>query len=126
MTTAACPFCSLDPDRFLAETALTFTIPDRYPASRGHVLVVVKRHVASVFDVTADEWLAVKVALDRAKAEIDAEHHPAGYNVGINVGEAAGQTVSHVHVHLIPRYLGDHPQPRGGVRHVIPGKGNYP
>ena len=87
MTTPPCPFCALGPDRLLDETALTFTIGDRYPASGGHVLVVVKRHVASVFEVTADEWLAVKVALDSAKAAIDAEHHPDGYNVGINVGE---------------------------------------
>jgi diadenosine tetraphosphate (Ap4A) HIT family hydrolase len=126
MATSACPFCSLGPERLLDETELTLTVPDRYPASLGHALVIVKRHVPSVFDVTAEEWAAVKVALDRARASLDAELHPDGYKLGVNVGEAAGQTVSHVHVHLIPRYAGDAPKPRGGVRHVIPGKGNYP
>jgi diadenosine tetraphosphate (Ap4A) HIT family hydrolase len=107
------------------QTELTVTIADGCPVSPGHVLVVPKRHLASLFDLTADEWAALNVALVRAKAKLDIEHHPDGYNVGVNVAEAAGQTVQHLHVHLIPRYAGDSPDPRGGVRWVLPAHAAY-
>jgi diadenosine tetraphosphate (Ap4A) HIT family hydrolase len=120
-----CPFCSLPPERIVAESTHTLTIRDGYPASPGHTLVIVRRHVESFFDATADEQAAILAAVTEAKLGLDAELHPAGYNVGVNVGVAAGQTVMHVHVHVIPRFTGDTPNPRGGVRHCIPGRGNY-
>jgi diadenosine tetraphosphate (Ap4A) HIT family hydrolase len=116
----------LPADRVVDQGDLTVTSLDGYPVSPGHTLVIPKRHVESVFDVTPAEWSAIKLALDKAKAKLDAEHQPDGYNVGVNVGEHAGQTVMHVHVHLIPRYKGDMDNPRGGVRHIIPNKGYYP
>jgi diadenosine tetraphosphate (Ap4A) HIT family hydrolase len=125
MVPLTCPFCSPDRARVLDDTELTVTIRDGFPVSPGHTLVILKRHAASLFDMTVDEWAAVSVALVRAKARVDAEHHPDGYNVGVNVGEAAGQTVQHLHVHLIPRYSGDLPDPRGGVRWVLPAHAAY-
>jgi diadenosine tetraphosphate (Ap4A) HIT family hydrolase len=116
----ACPFC--DPgDRVVDADELTFTILDAYPASPGHTLVIPRRHVASWFDLDDVEQAAVLRAVGRAKARLDAARRPDGYNVGINVGAAAGQTVWHVHVHLIPRYSGDASDPRGGVRHAVGG-----
>jgi diadenosine tetraphosphate (Ap4A) HIT family hydrolase len=122
---ASCPFCSPNPDRIAFEHRLVLALWDAFPASPGHLLLVPRRHVATWFDASEDERAAILKALDDAKALVDARHHPDGYNIGVNVGEAAGQTVFHLHVHLIPRYAGDVPNPRGGVRHVIPGRGNY-
>lgn len=93
--------------------------------TRGHALVVPKRVVATWFEATREERIAIMDLIDEVKGRLDAEHTPDGYNIGINAGEAAGQTVMHLHVHVIPRYRGDVEDPRGGVRHVIPGKGNY-
>ena len=102
------------------------TLRDGSPVSPGHTLVVPRRHVASWFELSEEEQIAVLKAVSRARSRLDEEHSPAGYNLGVNVGAAAGQTVMHVHVHLIPRYQGDVADPRGGVRHVVPGKGFYP
>ena len=93
--------------------------------SPGHLLIVPRRHIPTWFDASEQERVALMKALDRARDLLADRHHPDGYNIGLNVGKAAGQTVFHLHVHLIPRYEGDVPDPRGGVRHVIPGKGNY-
>jgi diadenosine tetraphosphate (Ap4A) HIT family hydrolase len=120
-----CPFCTLPRDRIVAEDELTLTIRDGYPVSPGHTLVIPKRHVRSLFDASDAERRALWEALQRARAALDAELQPAGYNLGINDGEMAGQTVMHLHVHLIPRYPGDSSDPRGGVRHSIPGHGYY-
>ena len=87
--------------------------------------MIVKRHVESFFDATEEEQEAILSAVREAKGALDAEFHPDGYNLGVNVGVAAGQTVMHVHVHVIPRFTGDTPNPRGGVRHCIPGRGCY-
>jgi diadenosine tetraphosphate (Ap4A) HIT family hydrolase len=122
---ASCPFCQPAPDRSAFEHRLVRALWDAFPASPGHLLVVPRRHVATWFDASEEERAAILKALDEAKVLIDGRHHPDGYNIGINVGQAAGQTVFHLHVHLIPRYSGDVEDPRGGVRHVIPGKGNY-
>lgn len=122
---APCPFCEPDPARVVDSDAHTLTLRDAFAVSPRHTLVVVRRHVGSAFELTAAEWEAVRCAIARARAVIDAELHPDGYNIGINVGSAAGQTIDHVHVHLIPRYLGDVPDPVGGVRGVIPGRANY-
>ncbi len=108
-----------------AENALAFAFRDRFPVSPGHTLVVPKREIATWFEATKDEQLALLELIDVVKAQLDDELAPDGYNVGFNAGEAAGQTVFHLHVHVIPRFRGDMDDPRGGVRHVIPSRGNY-
>jgi diadenosine tetraphosphate (Ap4A) HIT family hydrolase len=120
-----CPFCSLGSDRIISESDHTVTIRDGFPVSEGHTLIVPKRHVQSFFELHAIEKAAILQALEEAKEALDKELEPDGYNIGINDGEAAGQTVMHMHVHLIPRYIGDTEDPRGGVRHVFPGKAKY-
>ena len=107
------------------ETALSRVIRDAFPVSRGHTLIVPKRHVASFFDITSAERGDLLHVLLQARESLDREFAPAGYNIGINDGTAAGQTVPHLHVHLIPRYAGDREDPRGGVRWVIPDKAAY-
>jgi diadenosine tetraphosphate (Ap4A) HIT family hydrolase len=93
--------------------------------SPGHALLITNRHVPTWFDANADERTALITAMDSAKATIEKDHRPDGYNIGINCGPAAGQTIFHLHVHLIPRYSGDVADPRGGVRRVISEKANY-
>jgi len=121
---ASCPFCDLSEDRVMARNELGVALWDRYPASQGHALIIPRRHIPTWFDATEPERSALLALLDAAKALIDQRHRPDGYNIGINSGAAAGQTVFHLHVHLIPRFLGDVDDPRGGVRHVIPSKAN--
>lgn len=124
MSADSCPFCS--PDKILFENGLAYVKEDAYPVSPGHLLVIARRHAPDWFSLTPEEQAAMLDLLDRAKAYLDARYHPAGYNAGVNCGEAAGQTVPHVHLHLIPRYAGDCPDPRGGVRGVIPARQSYP
>jgi diadenosine tetraphosphate (Ap4A) HIT family hydrolase len=122
-----CVFCDLyaKRDRLLYENELVFAIADHYPVSQGHTLVIPKRHFVTYFEATPQEYAAMGEALRTMKADLDEKYHPDGYNIGVNNGEFAGQTVMHLHVHLIPRYHGDSDRPRGGVRGVIPGKQNY-
>ena len=120
---AACPFCQ--PAEVLLENDLACVIHDRFPASPGHLLILPRRHVADWFETTAQERLAMFDLADAAKTWLDGEFHPDGFNLGVNVGEVAGQTIFHVHLHLIPRYRGDVAVPRGGVRGVIPTKQSY-
>jgi diadenosine tetraphosphate (Ap4A) HIT family hydrolase len=120
-----CPFCALDPGRIISETELTVTIRDGFPISPGHTLVISKRHVASFFEVTETERNELMIALDAAKQKLDHERSPDSYNIGINNGPTAGQTVPHLHIHLIPRFNGDCDDPRGGVRWIFPDKADY-
>jgi len=120
-----CPFCTLPPARIVQENAHALLIRDAYPVSIGHSLIIPKRHMGSWFEASPQERTAMLALLDLAKAAIDQEHQPDSYNIGINDGPAAGQTVPHLHIHLIPRYKGDVPDPRGGVRWVIAGKAKY-
>jgi diadenosine tetraphosphate (Ap4A) HIT family hydrolase len=120
-----CPFCHIDPARILADGPLYVVIRDGFPISRGHTLIIPKRHVASVFECTEAERTALLSALDVARKDLDQTLSPDGYNIGINDGPAAGQTVGHLHIHLIPRYAGDQPDPRGGVRWIFPEKARY-
>jgi len=120
-----CAFCTLLPDRVIDGNATAITIRDGYPVSPGHTLLIPKRHTASFFDLSQQERADLLGLLDRAKLALDREFQPQGYNIGINDGTAAGQTVPHLHVHLIPRFVGDVPDPRGGVRWVIPDKAKY-
>src|SRR4051794_33020439 len=119
------PFTEIPAERWVASNALTFAVRDAYAVSEGHTLVITRRVVADWFQASRDEQLAVLDLVEVVKRQLDAEYRPAGYNVGFNAGLAAGQTVMHLHVHVIPRYEGDMDDPRGGVRHVIPWKGNY-
>ena len=123
--THACPFCTLPEAAILGGNDLAFYFEDRYPVTPGHLLIVPRRHVATYFEATPDEQRALWSLLEEARGRLGASRSPDGYNIGINVGEAAGQTVFHLHMHLIPRYKGDKADPRGGVRHVIPEKGKY-
>ena len=121
-----CPFCRLSRKvEIICETATCVAFYDGYPVSPGHALIIPKRHVASYFDLTNHEREAMNVVLQYVKQKVDERFHPDGYNVGINVGEHAGQSVFHCHMHLIPRYKGDVPNPKGGVRGVIPSKQSY-
>ncbi len=119
------PFLALPESAHVAANALAFAVRDAFPVSPGHTLVVPRRLVATWFDATRAEQHALLDLVEVVRRALDAERQPDGYNVGFNAGIAAGQTVLHLHVHVIPRYAGDVPDPRGGVRHVIPGKGNY-
>ena len=118
-------FLDMPASDWTASNPLAFAIRDAFPVTSGHSLVITRRLVATWFEATREEQLAVLDLVDVVKAQLDEALHPAGYNVGFNAGAAAGQTVPHVHVHVIPRYPGDMDDPRGGVRHVIPWKGNY-
>lgn len=120
-----CPFCSRYNDDMFIENDLAFVLYDTYPVSRGHCLIIPHRHVAEYFEASDDEKVAIGLLVDEMKAVIDLEHNPDGYNIGVNIGETAGQSVPHVHIHMIPRYQGDMEDPRGGVRGVIPSKQKY-
>ena len=104
---------------------LAFSARDTYAVSPGHTLVIPRRHVANFFDLTPEEVAACMELINEEKKLIDEEFHPDGYNIGVNVGPAAGQSIFHVHIHMIPRYKGDVENPQGGVRHVIAAKAHY-
>jgi len=125
MTEPPCPFCTIDPARILHESGLVWILRDGFPVSPGHLLLVPRRHIAGWFDATPEEQQALTAAIAVARSLVEQEHQPDGYNVGMNLGEAAGQTVMHLHLHVIPRFQGDVANPRGGVRHVIPTKADY-
>lgn len=126
MTETICPFCEPDLERtILLETERAFGLLDKFPVSNGHTLIIPKRHCEDYFDLSIEEQSACWELLSEVKKLLVDQFNPDGFNVGINVGEAAGQTVGHVHIHLIPRYKGDVEEPRGGVRGVIPEKRNY-
>jgi diadenosine tetraphosphate (Ap4A) HIT family hydrolase len=120
-----CAFCTLPAARIVKENDLALLIQDAYPVSAGHSLVIPRRHIGSWFEANGDERSAMLALLDQAKALIKAEYNPDSFNIGINDGPAAGQTVPHLHMHLIPRFHGDVPDPRGGVRWVIADKAKY-
>ena len=125
MPDKACLFCSVPRDQILLERPHALAARDSYPVSPGHTLIIPRRHVVTFFETNEEERLAMMKLLDEMKTKLDREHKPDGYNIGINNGSAAGQTVMHLHIHLIPRYKGDRPDPRGGVRWVIPEKAQY-
>lgn len=117
-----CPFCAYDEQRVVWADALVVALTDAYPVSPGHALVVPRRHVATYFDATPDEQASIWAGVRAVKDVLEQSLRPDGYNVGFNAGVAAGQTVAHAHVHVIPRFSGDVDDPRGGVRWVVPGK----
>lgn len=119
-----CLFCK-DPRGVSLERELAYSARDSYAVSPGHTLVIPKRHVASFFDLTPAEINACMELITEEQKLLDEEFTPDGYNIGVNVGTAAGQSINHVHIHIIPRYKGDVENPQGGVRHVIPKKAHY-
>jgi diadenosine tetraphosphate (Ap4A) HIT family hydrolase len=121
-----CPFCMIGEHvEVLCKTDIAMAILDSFPISPGHTLVIPKRHVPDYFELTAEEQNELWQLVNRCKLILQDRFHPDGFNIGINVGEMAGQSIFHVHIHLIPRYKGDVKNPKGGVRHIIPGKGYY-
>lgn len=126
MNEKKCIFCNLDPNReIIAQNDLALAFFDAFPVNPGHALIIPKRHVADYFDLTEDEVAAMQALLREVKAIVEKRFNPDGYNIGVNVNAAAGQSVFHVHMHLIPRYKGDVENPKGGVRGVIPSKQKY-
>lgn len=124
-----CPFCEIekriDESRIIYQDSTWIAILDNYPVSKGHTLLIPKRHCKSYFDLNFIELESVGVTIGIIKRILDTKYNPDGYNIGMNCGEAAGQTVMHCHIHIIPRYNGDCENPRGGVRGVIPEKQHY-
>ncbi len=119
-----CLFCCLKGEIIYENTHMRI-VYDQYPVNEGHMLIISKRHVSTFFELTSEEKVAIDDALRFGKRHLDSTYQPTGYNIGVNVGEDAGQTIFHMHVHLIPRYKKDTPQPKGGVRGVIPDKQAY-
>jgi diadenosine tetraphosphate (Ap4A) HIT family hydrolase len=123
---AECPFCNPDTEReLIVESATVYAIYDKFPVNKGHALIIPKKHCSDYFELIFREQQACWFVLNEVKAILQKRFNPDGFNVGINVGEKAGQTIDHVHIHLIPRYSGDLEEPRGGVRGVIPSKQSY-
>ena len=126
MASQECPFCHLPNDRILFENNLAIAFRDAFPVAEGHLLVIPKRHIESWFELKSDERESChELILNGKKAIKNDDSSVSGFNLGVNDGLSAGQTIFHAHLHLIPRRHGDVENPRGGVRHVIPGKGYY-
>jgi len=120
-----CPFCCIGMERAIAANEFAFAMFDGFPVSPGHMLIVPKRHIASLFDATEEERTAMFGLISAMREMLFKDRKPDGFNIGINDGDAAGQTVMHLHIHLIPRYDGDMPDPRGGIRWIFPDKAVY-
>ena len=117
MTKDTCAFCKLEEGRqSILETEYFFVVLDRAPVNPGHALIISKRHADNLFELTKEEWGDLQTAIHDTKKYLDKKFGAHAYNVGVNNGEIAGQTVMHLHVHVIPRYKGDVKNPRGGIR----------
>ena len=126
MNFSSCIFCDLDKDRVILSNKLVLSFRDNFPVTPLHTLIIPKRHIKDYFELTQDEVIACYEVIKRLKQDLTKEDPSIeGFNIGINSGEVAGQTIFHCHIHLIPRRKGDVENPRGGVRHIIPGKGFY-
>ncbi|MDT8420692.1 MAG: HIT family protein [Desulfuromonadales bacterium] len=120
-----CPFCEIAQSNRLFSNDLAFSVEDGFPVSCGHCLIIPKRHISSLFEATEQERTALWSLVKQTRQYLIGEYEPDGFNIGINDGLAAGQTVMHLHIHLIPRYAGDADDPRGGVRWIMPDKAPY-
>lgn len=114
----SCIFCEYDKEKYIAENDLCFAIFDKFPVNEGHALIIPKRHFSNYFDATKEEITAIYDLSHEVKKIIDDKYSPDGYNVGVNVNYEGGQTIMHLHMHLIPRYKGDIEDPRGGIRRI--------
>lgn len=123
--TGPCVFCALPANRLVQSNATAIAIRDAYPVSPGHSLIIPKRHIGSFFEVSSVERADLMALLASMRALLNAELNPEAYNIGINDGPQAGQTVPHMHMHLIPQFVGDVADPRGGVRWILPAKAKY-
>jgi diadenosine tetraphosphate (Ap4A) HIT family hydrolase len=121
---AKCAFCNeLDmTPRTILGTRHFFVVLSEFPVNKGHALIISKRHIPDMFSMNEDEWRELETVIVRTKMTLDRHYNPDGYNIGVNCGEAAGQTVFHLHIHLVPRYNGDVENPRGGIRNFMQGK----
>ena len=125
MGNKTCLFCHLPDSRIIASSSLALVIRDAYPISPGHTLIIPKRHIGSFFEATNEEREELFSLLDQARQKLIEEFKADAFNIGINDGAAAGQTIAHLHIHLIPRFTNDQIDPRGGVRWIIPEKAKY-
>ena len=125
MTAPECLFCDLAKDRIWFETEIAWAVPDHYPLSQGHTLVIPRRHVASIYELAPKEVSELWKLAGEVRSRLSHRLQPDGFNVGLNDGAAAGQTIGHAHIHVIPRFRGDVEDARGGVRWVIPGRAAY-
>lgn len=115
---APCIFCRLEETEILVENELSQAFFDKYPVNEGHILIIPKRHLANLFEATSEEAMSLWKLIEVVKEELNKRFHPDGYNIGLNIGAAAGQTIFHAHIHVIPRYEGDVKDPRGGIRKI--------
>ncbi len=111
-----CVFCNYPRRKIILENDMAFAIYDKYPVNQGHMLLIPKRHFPDIFSATQEEILALHQLIKKAREYLVDKYNPDGFNIGINLGEVAGQTIFHLHIHIIPRYLGDVKNPRGGIR----------
>ena len=119
-----CIFCNLDRS-LLSESKFAIAFLDSFPVSKGHAIIIPRRHIVTIWDMTPEEYEDAFNLVREVKNVLQKHFDPQGFNVGVNCGEVAGQSVFHAHIHVIPRYTDDVPSPRGGVRNIIPGKGSY-
>ena len=120
-----CPFCNIEPTRIIEKRKLSLAFFDKFPVSVGHALIIPKRHEPNYLNLTSEEKLDIEKLTNSVINYLKMKYSPDGFNIGINIGKAAGQTISHCHIHIIPRYEGDMDDPTGGVRGVIPKKQKY-
>ena len=120
-----CPFCHPDKAQIIVENEFGFAIPDGFPVTEGHALVLPRKHVASLFDLPHEEQAGLWRLVALARSVLLEKFQPEAFNIGVNDGQAAGQTVMHAHIHVIPRYVGDSADPRGGIRWVLPSRARY-
>lgn len=125
MGLSSCVFCNLPTETFKLSNNSFNVFFDRFPISLGHSLIIPKRHIDSFFDLNESEFTDLRSIIANTKNLLDQNYHPDGYNIGVNVGAEAGQTIFHLHIHVIPRYKGDQIDPRGGVRWIFPEKADY-
>jgi diadenosine tetraphosphate (Ap4A) HIT family hydrolase len=120
-----CPFCSKNENEYYARNDYFFAVFDQFPVSKGHLLIIPYRHIPSITALSEEEGSSLIPFIRLCRAQLHKQFNPDGFNIGINEGHAGGQTIFHLHIHLIPRYQGDVPEPEGGVRGVIPDKRRY-
>lgn len=125
MKQSACPFCNLPQERILLETETTLAFFDAYPVTEGHTLVIPKRHMASIFELYPKELTMLWAQVATIRRLLVEKYNPDAFNIGVNDGFAAGQTVPHAHIHVVPRRNGDTTDPRGGIRWIMPDKAKY-